>query len=160
LTHWDYAGDFPALTNQGYTANSPEIMEAGKRLTEDQQQKAIEEYRNGIARQAMALACANDRVSLLGVEVKVQSEQSKPGYGQLKEMVLTVGPKIERTESQSNGTIIKEVEPVMVKSGNALTQDGLKRTEERPSEEAVEGLVATLANFYNLSPEKIKVNYQ
>ena len=160
LTHWDYAGDFPALTEQGETAKFSEIMEAGNRLAEDQQKKAIDEYRNGIARQAMALARANDRVSLLGVEVKVQTKQSEPGYGELKEMVLTVGPKTESTASQSKGTIIKEVEPVTVKSGNALTQDGTEETAERPSEEAVVGLVETLANFYNLSPEKIKVNYQ
>lgn len=160
LIHWDYAGDFPALTSQGGTGKYPEIMEAGKRLTEDQQQKAIEEYRNGIARQAMALARSSDRVSLLGVEVKVQTEQSKPGYGQLKEMVLTVGSKTETIVPPSEEALIKEVEPVSVEPGQKVTTDVQKETEERPPEDAVAKLVATLANFYNLSTQQIKVNYQ
>ncbi|TEB06655.1 Stage III sporulation protein AF [Pelotomaculum schinkii] len=159
LIHWDYAGDFPALTTQGDQGKFTEIMENGKRLTEDQQQKALEEYKNGIARQAMALARANNKVSLLGVEVKVQTEQNKPGYGQLSEMVLTVGPKTESADLQAKGSVIKEVEPVSVKLDPAAP-DGWERAGERPPEEAVAGLVATLANFYNLSPEQVKVKYQ
>ncbi|HBC93546.1 MAG TPA: stage III sporulation protein AF [Pelotomaculum sp.] len=159
LMHWDYAGDFPALTAQGDQGQFTEIMEAGKRLTEDQQQKALDEYKNGIARQAMALARSNNKVSLLGVEVIVWTEQSKPGYGQLTEMVLTVGPKTASTDLQAKGSVIKEIEPVSVKLDPAAP-DGREGAEERPPEEAVTGLVATLANFYSLSPEQIKVKYQ
>lgn len=159
LLHWDYTTDFPALTAQDDPGKFPEIMEAGQQLAADQQQKALDEYRNGIARQAMALARANNKVSLLGVEVKVQTEQSEPGYGQLKEMVLTVGRKTESTDLPSKGLSIKGVEPVSVSSDPAATPDGQEEAVERPPEEAVAGLVATLANFYNLSPDQVKVNY-
>ena len=160
LIHWDYAGDFPALTAQEDSGKLLEIMESGKQLNEDQQQKALDEYRNGIARQAMALARANNKVSLLGVEVKVQTERGEPGYGQLKEMVLSVGQKTETTDLQSKGLSIKGVEPVSVSTGTAATPDRLEESAERPPEEAVAGLVATLANFYNLSPDQVKVNYR
>lgn len=155
LLHWDYAVDIPALTAQGDQIKYSEIMAAGKSLSEDQEQKALDEYRNGIARQAMALARVNDKVNLLGVEVKVQTERSEPGYGQLKEMVLTVGPKIESHDSQEQGATVQRIEPVSVGVREASAGQG-----ERPPEEAVSGLVATLANFYNLSTESIKVNYQ
>lgn len=160
LIHWDYAGDFPALTAQGNQYKPPEIMEAGKKLAEDQQQKALEEYKNGIARQAMALVSSNNKVSILGVDVKVQTDQSEPGYGQLKEIILTVGPKNERNERQSSGTGIKEVEPVLVRPDTAVASDGAEVAEKQPPQEVVSSLVATLANFYNLSPEQVKVNLQ
>jgi stage III sporulation protein AF len=158
LIHWDYAVDIPALTTQGEQVKYSEIMEACKNISEDQEQKALDEYSNGIARQVMALARANDRVSLLGVVVKVQTERSEPGYGQLKEMVLTVGRKNESNDSQDQGAAVKRVEPVIV--GVRASPEGQDKSAERPPEEAVAGLVTTLANFYNLSPESIKVNYQ
>lgn len=159
LVHWDYAGDFPALTAQADPGKYPEIMEAGKRLAADQEQKALDEYKNGIARQAFALAQANNKVSILGVEVNVHTDQGKPGYGQLKEMVLTVGPKSGNTSRQPNGQVVKEVEPVSV-SPDPKASPNEGSGQEHLSQEAVASLVTTLANFYNLAPEQIKVHYQ
>lgn len=161
LVHWDYAADFPALTAQGDQGKHPAIMEAGKRLAQDQQQKALEEYKNGIARQAMALASSNNKVTIFDVDVEIQTEQGEPGYGQLKEMVLTVGPKNEGVEFQSSGPVIQDVEPVSVSSESdpeASSAAGV--TAARPSQEAITGLVETLANFYNLSQEQVKVNFR
>jgi stage III sporulation protein AF len=159
LVRWDYAGDFPALTAQDYQGKYPEILEAGKKLAEDQQQKALDEYKNGIARQAMALSRTNNEISILGVEVKVQNDQSKTGYGQLQEMILTVGPKSAGADVKADGPLIKEVEPVSVGSGHTISTDRQDGAEELPHEKAVAALVETLANFYNLKQEQIKVNY-
>jgi len=160
LINWDYNADLPALTSTVEQGQYPEILEAGKRLAEDQQQKALEEYKNSIANQVMALSRANKEISLLDVKVEIQGDQSKTGYGRIQEISLTVGPKNGSADQQSNGIVIKEVEPVSVGPDTAAPPPGQAGAEGYSRKEAVDDLVNTLANFYNLSTEQIKVNYQ
>ncbi|MGI6491769.1 MAG: stage III sporulation protein AF [Peptococcaceae bacterium] len=158
LGRWDYAAEFPVLTRQSESHELAAIMENGQRLTDEQQKKALEEYKRGIARQVMALASTNTQISLTGVDVKIQSERNKPGYGQVKEMHLTVAQKNKDNGlNNSAGQGIKEVEPVVVAEGNFQQQEG---PASQIPEASVVGLVETLAKFFDLSPEQFVINYQ
>lgn len=159
LARWDYTGDLPSLTQKEDVQQISGIMEAGKKISGDQQQKAIEQYRRGLASQVMALARMNKEVPVVDVDVKVQSERSDPGFGQLKEIVLTVAGNPDAA-TQAPGRVAVGVEPVAVQVGRKNDTVGPQGTETGPPREAVAGLINTVANFYNLKPEQVKVVYR
>ena len=133
-------------------------MENGQRLTDEQQKKALEEYKRGIARQVMALAGTNTQIALTGVDVIIQSDRHEPGYGQVQEMHLTVAQKNkDNGPNHYNGQGIKEVKPVVVAEGDVQQQEG---PAGQIPEASVVDLIETLANFFDLSPEQFVINYQ
>lgn len=162
LARRDFAGDLPSLTQKEDQAQLSAIMEAGKKISGDQQQKAIEQYSRGLAGQVLALARMNKELPVCDVEVKVQSERDRPGFGQIKEIVLVVAGEPGRTvpEPERSGKVVTDVEPVTVQVGPKKNAAGQKEAEAAPPQEAVDGLVSTVANFYNLKPEQVRVIYR
>lgn len=160
LVRMDYGGDLPSFTQKEDKVQLSGILEAGKKISGDQQQKAIEQYRRGLANQVMALAGINKEVPVVEVEVKVQSERSDPGFGQLREIVLAVAGNPDRTPLDPEKGVVAGVEPVSVQVGHRTETVGQEETGSRPPREAVAHLVNTVANFYNLKPEQVKVVYR
>jgi len=158
LSRWDYAAEFPALTGQSESHELSEIIKNGQRLTDEQQKKALEEYKRGIERQVMALASAHTQIALSDVDVKIQSNRNEPGYGQLREIHLTVAQR-NKDNGLNNSTNqgIKEVEPVVVGEGNYQQQKGAAG---QIPEASLARLVETLAKFYDMSPDQFVINYQ
>lgn len=159
LVRFDFTGELPSLAQKEDQSRLASIMEAGKKISGDQQEKAIEQYRLGLANQVMALARINKEVPVVDVEVKVQSERGDPGFGHLKEIVLAVagqpGPEFRE---QGKGSVT-EVEPVTVQVGRPGPA-GQAETQAGPPQGAVADLVKTVAEFYNLKPEQVKVVYR
>lgn len=160
LIHWDYANDLPSLTKKEDKLQFSGIMEAGKKISGDQQQKAIEQYRRGLASQVMALARMNKEVPVVDVEVNIQSNQSDPGFGQLREIVLAVVRNPGQKPRESEKSVVAGVEPVTVQVGKRTETTGQEETGSEPPREAVANLVNTVANFYNLKQEQVKVVYR
>lgn len=67
-----------------------EAIEAGKKMSGNQQQKAIEQYEGGIARQIIALTSLYQDTPVVDVDVRVQAGSDEPDFGQIKEIVLYV----------------------------------------------------------------------
>jgi len=159
LARFDFSGELPSLTRQDDRALLAGIMEGGKKISGSQQEKAIEQYRRGLANQIMALARINKEAPVVGVEVKVQSERGAPDYGQLREVVLIVDGEARSGEKEAGRGVVAEVEPVTVRVGDP-GQAGGTEPEAGPPREAAAGLVNTVAGFYNLKPEQVKVVYK
>ncbi len=158
LARWDYTGDLPSLVEKESDARLPGIIESGKKITGEQQEKAIEQYRSGLAKQVMALARMQKEASVTGVEVIVQSRGDVSGFGKLKEIIIytSTDPVTEATEGKQE-IVAGGVEPVTVQvEGHniAATQAGVGTGQ--PGKD-VAGLINTVANFYNLNPEQVKV---
>jgi stage III sporulation protein AF len=158
LVRWDYSADLPSLTQKEDRMQVSGIMEAGKKLSGAQQQKAVEQYRRGLANQVKALARINKELNVVDVDVKVQAEGDAPGFGQLKEITLTVARDAGNVEQGPKGTEVTVIEPVSVRVGGQ--SNPADRAEAAPPGGAEAGLVSTVANFYNLKAEQVKVVYR
>jgi stage III sporulation protein AF len=132
-----------------------EIIEDGKKLTEINTARAVEEYRRGLSRQISALAGLDGNIAVLGADVVVQEDSSAQDFGQVKEVTLLVG---SQNAASKGDIVVQPVEPVTVgPSAPAGAADGGVPSELSPS---VEKLSSTVANFYNLPPERVKVIYR
>lgn len=157
MARWDFTWDLPSLTRKEDQAQVSGILEAGQKISGEQQQRAMEQYQQGLANQVRALAGINKEITVVGVEVEVHSRPGEPDFGQLKEIVLAVSKN--QAEGGSGGGVVVEVEPVAVTVGGP---GGSARGGETPGppREDVAGLISTVANFYNLRPEQVKVVYR
>lgn len=160
LARLDYAGELPSLTQKENESQFPGILEAGKKISGDQQQKAIEQYRVGLANQVKALASLNEAVQVLDVDVNVQSRPADPGFGQVQEITLAVAAPPGPAVPGPGGGVTAGVEPVSVQVGRREEATGPGETKAGPQPGEVTDLVQTVANFYNLKPEQVKVIYR
>lgn len=157
LTNRNYSGEFPFLTHKEDKMQLSGIIEAGTRISSSQIDKAIENYRKGISSQVMGLARLNKDTDVVDVCVEIQSDQTQPGFGQLKEIILTV-QRDSVPQGKKDGEPLKErVKPVSVSVGRQSSD--IAAAGPGPPRESVESMINTIANFYNLRPEQVQVVY-
>lgn len=159
LTSWDYSNDMPSLIQREDQSQLTSIMESGKKISNEQQHRAIEQYRQGLANQIRALANINKDVHIADVDVKIQSQPGEPDYGQVKEITLAVDT---RREHEGAGGVVAQVDvgPVVIKVGETSTTSAVGEQDVKVPGKVVTGLIETVANFYNLKPEQIHVIYR
>ncbi|OPY57530.1 MAG: Stage III sporulation protein AF (Spore_III_AF) [Pelotomaculum sp. PtaU1.Bin035] len=157
LLRRDYSGDLPYLTEKGSTAQLSGIMEAGKYISGEQQQKAIEQYKRGLANQIVALASINKEVPVIDAEIRIQSGRGGAGFGSINEIVLVIAKGPGRAEKRLDKG---GIEPVTVEVDRQLEIEESVGNESVPPLEAVADLEKTVANFYNLKPEQVKCVYR
>ncbi len=159
LSRWDYRGDLPLLAQKADEQKAAGILEAGKKISSEQRQKAVEQYREGLANQIMALTSTAKDATVLGVEVKVQSKDSEPDFGRIHEVVLYVARETG-TAGQEKNVCAGEVTPVVVQiaGGNDPRED--KTGGSGPPKETADALAGSVASFYNLNPDQVKVMYR
>ncbi len=157
FARWSFEGELPAVvTNEG-KGQLPEILEAGKKISAEQQDRGIEQYRRGLAQQITALVKLNQEIPVLDVEVSVQSDNGSSGFGQIKEIILAVAEDPAQADREPEGTVVVgEVSPVSVQVGRRVSPE-LTST---GSPQAVANMVDVLTNFYNLKPEQVKIIYR
>ncbi len=128
------------------------IQADAEQLSEHYKNQSLEDYRQGISKQVLALANLNQQVKVTAAEVEVNTEEGE-SFGQLQMIKLVVQP--QQTTSEGISTI----PPVEIAvSEEEQPEKEIKLTKE--TMEAVEKMVATVADFYNLSHEQVQVIYQ
>lgn len=154
----DWLAELPELGGPpgAREAKINDIMAEGKKINRQNEEKALEEYRNGIARQVTALAGLDGRVSLISADVMVQEDSSAGDFGQVKEIRLVVG---RPGEGGSGSMGVRPVQPVMVGQPREGENTGRGDVpgELRP---ALDKLSSTVANFYNIPAERVTVIYR
>lgn len=160
LTRWDYHTDLPSLTQKADEKTVSGIMEAGKKISSEQRQQAVEQYREGLAGQILALTRTAKETTVLDVEVNVQSEEGEPDFGRINEVVLYVAREPGGAGQQEKGGSMVEVEPVTVQVIGKHGPEESKIHDNSPPKEITDPLVGSVANFYNLKPEQVKVVYK
>lgn len=158
LVRWDYSKDLPALVQRDERSQLAGIMEAGRKISGEHQQRALEQYRQGLANQVRALAGMSAAVPVVGVEVKVNSSQGEPDYGHLQEIILTVAK--DQAGPGAGGGLTVAVEPVTVQVGGPAETPGQAGDQAGPQPQNVSDLINNVANFYNLSPDQVKIIYR
>lgn len=160
LARWDYHTDLPSLTQKTDEKTVSGIMEAGKKISSEQRQKAVEQYRAGLANQIMALTRTAKETTVLDVEVKVQSKEGELDFGRINEVVLYVAREPGTTGQEQMEVSIGEVKPVTVQVVGKNTPKEGKTDGSGPPKEITDALVGSVTNFYNLKPEQVKVLYK
>lgn len=159
--------EFPeALLSHGHPGTVPlsEIMKRGEKLGDKQRGKAIEEYRTGLARQIYALASFSREITLLSVEVDVDDNPNSSKFGQIRQVKLVLKNRNVSFTQEEKRKSESVVEPVTVKVGEKKKTDSRVISEKEPvpaqAQIDAELLVETITNFYNLSPDQVKVVYK
>lgn len=159
LLHRDYTGDLPSLTEKKVDERLSLIMESGKKISSEQQQKAIEQYKRGLANQVMALANINKEIPVVDADVVVNTEREGANYGQISKIVMFV-----EEPGKNDKHVIKDnasgIEPVTVHVGQKPEIKERMDTETGPPNEAVAGLIKIVSNFYNLRQEQVNCVYR
>jgi len=159
MVQWDYSGELSALTAEGDKMQVSSVIEAGKKISDEQQQKALEQYGDGIARQIIALTSVYQDTPVVDVDVKIQSNSSEPDFGQIKEIVLYVAQTAGTPPSESD-IAIEEVKPVTITINSAGETGPEPAADAGPPRGTVSGLIGTLADFYSLGQQQVKVIYR
>ncbi len=160
LTRWDYHTDMPSLTQKTDEKAVTRIMEAGKSITSEQRQKAVEQYREGLAGQIMALTGTGKEATVLEVEVNVQSKEGEVDFGRINEVVLYVAREPGTAGQEQKEVSTGEVEPVIVQVAGKNSPKESRINGDSPPKEITDALVGSVSNFYNLKPEQVKVMYK
>jgi len=123
--------ELAALRIEGERAGD-EVLIKGRKLWEENQARALAAYGEGLEKQIQALSRLSGEANVTGAQVVMESE------GQIKEVVITVErPRLQDREVAVSG--------------------GLQETH---LEETVTRVRQTIADFYNLRAEQIKVVYR
>jgi len=160
LVHRDYTGDLPSLTGKEGNERLSLIMESGKRISNEQQQKAIEQYKRGLANQVIALAGINKEIPVVDAEVIVNSEREGANYGQIIKIVMFIEKDPDKVDRHNIEGDVTSIKPVSVQVGQKPGPKEQGEAETGPPDEAVAGLIKTVANFYNLKQEQVKCVYR
>jgi|OM-RGC.v1.013949497 stage III sporulation protein AF len=159
---WQHDLPEPALT--GTPPGVPDltdIMAAGQRLKDGHQQKALEEYRQGLSRQIAALAGLNKEVQVVKAQVEVYTDPGDRRFGQIREVLLLLAAASPDAREKGGGRDDPLVDPVTIDvGGRGLPgNEGMSLKPGPEAERAAEQLAKTVANFYNLSLEQVKVHW-
>ena len=137
----------------------PEIMAGANKLSRDHQVRALDVYRRSLARQVSALAGLSGEVTVLSAEVDVYAEEKEPKFGQVKEIRLVV--KRGRSGGQRENPVTR---PVKIRVGEKEPGEPAETGREQATgqAESLPGEIkkkvkTTLASFYNISPEQVKI---
>ncbi|NLJ76228.1 MAG: stage III sporulation protein AF [Peptococcaceae bacterium] len=162
LVQWDYSRELSALTAEGDRMQASDVIEAGKKMSGNQQQKAIEQYEGGIARQVIALTSLYQDTPVVDVDVRVQAGSDEPDFGQIKEIVLYVAQTGDTVPVEEGDNItLEQIKPVAINVED-VAEDGVETALEitEPPRDVVSGLVKTVAGFYSLEQQQVKVRYR
>ena len=161
LLHRNIDLSLPAGTNLPGNMETEQILAAGQQLAGQNQLEALLRYREGLERQVTAVAALNGEFSVASVQAIIQDKPEIKDYGHLLEINITV--KDNKPENKSE-VVNPLVEPVDIQVSEEV-QDIIK-TEKitgnkvGPKTEQIEKIKETVASFYNLSPNQVKINYQ
>jgi stage III sporulation protein AF len=123
-------------------------------LSEHYKSQAMEEYKQGITKQVLALARLNHDVAVIDAQVDLDDSQAE-NYGKLQRIQLTVSDK----EQSPNG--IQFVQPVEIMVGAKEEENNDTKVNKIPDEvqRAMKKMTSTVADFYNLSQDQVQVIY-
>lgn len=136
--HRELAMDFGSLSLQPPAASSNTgALEEGKRRWEESRAEALERYRDGLARQIMALTRLNPEVEITDVLVELDTDGASAQIGSIRSITLVAAPA-----QDENGDVAVSLN----------LEDAWRDSLER--------VCRTIAEFYNLDPEAVRYSSQ
>ena len=157
----DWLQEVPRVKAQAGGPGPPleEIVTAGKQLQLENQNKALEKYRQGISAQVLSLAKLSPGAKVVDADVKISDESEKEGYGRITHITLTVDTSAGQAENP--GETGDPIQPVQINVGESGSSLENSQQGDIPPELIVEikKVKEYIAGFYNLSPDHVSINY-
>ncbi|SHE62128.1 stage III sporulation protein AF [Desulforamulus putei] len=152
LVRQDFKFALPALNQNAQGPSLENIMAEGQKLGDKQKERAAAEYRQGLEKQVLALARLQNNLNVTGVQVKISDHAGNQDYGRLTGIILEISPEPARDSS----TTVQRVKPVEVTLEANSTPDKTPEAALTNSEQA-RRLAQTVANFYNIPVDQVRV---
>lgn len=131
-------------------ASMEHIQTNAQKITEHYKDRAVEDYKTGIAKQVLALARLNQELTIVDARVELHTEPGEQ-YGRL----ASIGLVVTDQPPGAAGSIATVEIAVGAEQQGELTSEQLT-TEKK---QAVEKITDMVAGFYNLSKEQVQVTY-
>lgn len=135
-------------TTAGEEEGLAALMEKGQKINTKNYQKGLAEYEKRVEQQIVALAELDKEVKVLKVSVVVNKDNTAKNFGQVKEVNIMAAKADNRGKDADS--IVSPVD-INIDSGRK------KKADEPVSPTAREKIIKTIASFYGLNPEQIKV---
>lgn len=138
-----------------------DIMAAGKELQLNNQNLAVEQYRQGLSSQVLAVAQMNAAVNVVDALVKLSPDPGEQSYACITEIVLVIDPFASPDHAHQRDALVT---PVNVKINDALPVAANSNTPSgeisRQAQEEAQKVARVVAGFYSLPPEQVVVEYK
>jgi len=135
-----------------------DIMAAGKQLSELSRDEAARRYSEGVAGQVLSLAKLHADVNAVDARVKIGPENNS-----IDEITIVFNTgTAKQAETTGAGGTVAGVQPVVINVGDDAG-DGAKGAAGVPTPEerkAAAGVAGAVAEFYNLPPGQVKIEFQ
>lgn len=128
-----------------------QIQTNAQKITDHYKNRAVEDYKSGIAKQVLALARLNQDLTIVDARVELDTQEGEE-YGRLASIRIVV--------TDQRGDQVDSIENVDI-AVDADQQREQVMDEQLTSEkrQAVEKITDTVAGFYNLPKEQVQVIY-
>jgi len=129
------------------------ILKEGEEISREMNEKAVEMYRQNMAKQIETVVKLVRGVVWAEAEVQMKAERVSSGYEAIEKVFLRVGT--DEKEEEKGG--IEKIKPINIKIDHA--QEEIRENLNKPNQEEIkEQIVETLKNFYNFREEQIEIN--
>lgn len=129
-----------------------DIMDQGRKINDENRKQALDQYRKGIEKQITALAELNGKYKLTGSEIKIQDDPAKKDFGRIQEINLVL------SRETGSDKLVKSVDSILVNAGNEKAR--MQASSPPPGfDEETKNTSSVVANFYNLSTDQVRVNF-
>lgn len=144
--------ELPALSQRTEGPPLEKIISQGQELAGKQKEQAMSEYQRGLEKQVLALARLQNNLNISGAQVKTADDPQDKDYGRLTEITLNISR--ETVDSEAN--TVQRVKPVDITVGADSAEQEVMGGTPVNTEQA-QKLARTVANFYNIPIEKVKI---
>jgi stage III sporulation protein AF len=141
LLQRDFTLDIPSISARANDEQVAGIMESGRKISLEQQEKAIEQYKSGITNQVAAIAGMNQEFPIAAVEVTLSEADVGLYFGQIKQI---------RVYLENTSPV-----PVIAPTGRWLSETVNEPDGNEVSPEVAQRISRIVAGFYNLTPEQV-----
>ncbi|MCF8009738.1 MAG: stage III sporulation protein AF [Clostridiales bacterium] len=157
LLQQNWLSSVPDVT-AGSKANSPpveEIIDNGKKIQSKNKDLALEKYRSGIACQVKSMAGLNPQIDVVDVKVLLDDSGGKARKINIKSIIMVVASKKHDHEDEAGS-----IPPVEINVGEPERACDTSPKITSETKKAAKKTAASIADFYNLSTDKVLIEYQ
>lgn len=130
-----------------------DIMDQGSKINDENRKQAMDQYRKGIEKQIIALAELNGKYELTGSEIKIQDDPAKNDFGRIQEINLVLS-KLEAGSDK----LVRSIDSILVSANDE--RERVQASSPPPGyDEAARNTSRVVANFYSLSTDQVRVNF-
>jgi len=157
LVNKDFFSSIPGVVDRvDYEPVSlDKVMAAGKSLAEKNNQEAAQKYSEGLAKQVLSLANMNSEIKAVNAVVHV--DENTTGISKITIFFTPAGGDSLATDDFTGN---RAVQPVIVDTGFQTAATGYPGEPSDADIKAASKVSSLVADFYNLSKDRVEIKYQ